>query len=64
MPCPAPSPRAGLGGHWEPGVKMGGEPEARLGWIINTLERNSSSWFPPSVSEGYKMGPCEQEGGV
>ena len=27
------------------------------------LGRNSSSWFPPSVSEGYKMGPCEQEGG-
>ena len=27
----------GLGVHWEPGVKMGGEPEARLGWIINTL---------------------------
>ena len=32
-----PAPGWGLGVHWEPGVKMGGEPEARLGWIINTL---------------------------
>lgn len=27
------------------------------------LGRNSSLQFPPSVSQGSEMGPCEQEGG-
>lgn len=56
--------RGGAGGGLGEADGEGGR-RAR-GWVgmdNQHLGRNSSCWFPPSVSLGSEMGPCEQEGG-
>lgn len=61
--------RPAPGGGWAvgAGVKVGGEPEARLGWIINTLggirhggsrpaRERATKWVPVNRRAGLKGG--------
>ena len=64
MPSPAPSPWWGRGGHWEPGVKMGGEPEARLGWLINTLGGIRQAGSRPAWARATKWVPVNWRAGL
>lgn len=58
-----PAPGWGLGVHWEPG-EDGRRARGWVGMDNQHLGRNSSSWFPPSVSEGYSRVPVNRRAGL
>lgn len=55
---------AGGGGPREPGVKVGGEPGAGLGWIINTLGGIRHAGSRPARARAPKSVPVKRRAGL